>query len=102
MVPPAVAEIIPMTAVATRERSALRELSKCMLHYVAMDKRRCREIREAMGLTQTEFGRLLGVARNTVTRWEIALSNIPSPTALAIEGLYREWLARRGDQRKRR
>jgi DNA-binding transcriptional regulator YiaG len=77
-------------------------LAGCMLQNVAMDKRRCREIREAMGLTQTEFGRLLGVARNTVTRWEIALSNIPSPTALAIEGLYREWLARRGDQRKRR
>jgi transcriptional regulator with XRE-family HTH domain len=63
---------------------------------VAMDPARCRQIRQDMGLTQEQFAGLLGVQRNTVTRWEIDLSRIPSPTAIAINALYQAWLAQRG------
>jgi transcriptional regulator with XRE-family HTH domain len=37
-----------------------------------------------MKLTQAELAKEIGVARNTVTRWEIDLIAIPEPTAKLI------------------
>ena len=37
-----------------------------------------------MKLTQAELAKEIGVARNTVTRWEIDLVGIPEPTAKLI------------------
>lgn len=39
------------------------------------------QVQEAMGLTETELGRELGVARNTVTRWKMIGFNARRPTA---------------------
>jgi len=41
-------------------------------------------IRKRMKLTQTELAHEIGVARNTVTRWEIGLSAISEPMAKLI------------------
>jgi DNA-binding transcriptional regulator YiaG len=36
-----------------------------------------KHIRKRLGLTQTGLGDLLGVDRNTITRWEMGLHPIP-------------------------
>lgn len=43
-------------------------------------------LREALGLPQEEFARLIGVSARTVSRWENGESE---PTALALKGIYR-------------
>jgi len=43
-----------------------------------------RRIRKRMKLTQAELAEEIGVARNTVTRWEIDLNPIPEPMAKLI------------------
>lgn len=42
-----------------------------------------RELRYRLGLTQREFGQILGVNRNTVTRWEMGIL-FPTPGNLAM------------------
>lgn len=46
-----------------------------------------KELREALGLTQEEFARMLGVSARTVSRWERGESE---PTPLALRGI-RRW-----------
>jgi DNA-binding transcriptional regulator YiaG len=54
--------------------------------------------RSAIGLTQTELARRLGVHPLTVSRWERGFSLIPNP----VEKLMQLWVkARRGGRRKR-
>jgi DNA-binding transcriptional regulator YiaG len=40
-----------------------------------------KQIRKRLGLTQTGLGILLGVDRNTITRWEMGLHPISHTTA---------------------
>jgi len=57
--------------------------------------------RAEFNLTQEELARLLGVKRNTVTRWEIGLVKPPKVAELALEGL-RVGLAKRKKQGRKR
>ena len=43
-----------------------------------------------LGLTQSELGKKLGVARNTVTRWEMGIRGIPEPVVRLLEFLQKE------------
>lgn len=45
------------------------------------------EAREALHLSQAELARQLGVAANTVNRWEAGTRKIPPYLWLALEGL---------------
>jgi len=45
------------------------------------------QLRRDFGLTQRELAQLLGVARNTVARWEIGLSRPPKIAELALRAL---------------
>ena len=56
-----------------------------MLHGVAMDAKRCQQIRAALGMTQEQFAAALGTTRTTVSRWEAKLSRITEPMAKLIE-----------------
>ena len=47
-------------------------------------------LREAMGLTQEQFGRQLGVSKMTVSRWECGRMRPSRSTAAAIRALQRE------------
>jgi DNA-binding transcriptional regulator YiaG len=44
-------------------------------------------LREALGLTQEEFGRKLGVTKMTVSRWECGRTRPSPPTTAAIRRL---------------
>ncbi len=73
-----------------------------MLHYVATEMaNEFSQFRNEFGLTQRELARLLGVARNTVARWEVGLVKPPRVAKLALEGL-RLQLRKRGKRRGRR
>jgi transcriptional regulator with XRE-family HTH domain len=55
-----------------------------------------RQKREELGLTQAELASLLGVAMNTVSRWEIG-ERIPHPLVLkAIETVFAEAKKKKG------
>jgi len=41
-------------------------------------------IRDQLGLTQGELAEKLGVARNTITRWEMGIRHIPEPVARLV------------------
>jgi len=45
------------------------------------------QLRKEFDLTQRELADLLGVARNTVARWEIGLSKPPKIAELALRAL---------------
>ena len=47
-------------------------------------------LRTKLGLTQTELGERFGVARNTVTRWEMGIRGIPEPVVRLLEFLQKE------------
>jgi DNA-binding transcriptional regulator YiaG len=49
--------------------------------------RQLTEVREALHLSQIELARQLGVAANTVNRWEAGTRKIPPYLWLALEGL---------------
>jgi len=57
-------------------------------------------LREKLGFTQTEFGQRVGVARNTVTRWETGLRRIPEPVVRLASYLAKE--VRTEKQKKKR
>lgn len=59
-----------------------------MLHYVAMRIKELKRIRtKELEMTQAELARVLGVQRNTVTRWEMGLVKPPKVVELAINYL---------------
>jgi DNA-binding transcriptional regulator YiaG len=56
-------------------------------------------LRAKLGLTQDELGKRLGVARVTVTRWEIGLRRVPELAARLVQHVAR---AVRAGQKKRK
>jgi transcriptional regulator with XRE-family HTH domain len=54
-----------------------------------------RDLRIQLGLTQEELGKRLGVARVTVTRWELELRHIAEPMARLVQYLAKEVRAER-------
>lgn len=50
-----------------------------------MEANELKERRERLGLTQDELARLLTVARNTISRWELGERSIPSFLDLALK-----------------
>jgi DNA-binding transcriptional regulator YiaG len=48
------------------------------------------DLRITLGLTQVQLGEKLGVARNTVTRWEIGIRSIPEPVVRLLKFLQKE------------
>ena len=50
-----------------------------------MTPTRLKQLRQRLGLTQTELAAQLGVTQNTVARWETSVRGIPEPTARLIE-----------------
>jgi len=58
-----------------------------MVNNKAMTGQELKEWRRKWGLSQDELGRLLGVARFSVSRWEIGTRAIPSFLPLALEAL---------------
>jgi transcriptional regulator with XRE-family HTH domain len=42
-------------------------------------------LRIRLGMTQEELAQKIGVARNTITRWEIGLRHIPEPVARLVQ-----------------
>jgi DNA-binding transcriptional regulator YiaG len=46
-----------------------------------------KKAREAMGLTQSELADLLGVARNSVARWEMGMHPISTPVERLLRTL---------------
>jgi transcriptional regulator with XRE-family HTH domain len=57
-------------------------------------------LRAELGLTQPQLGEKLGVARNTVTRWEMGIRSIPEPVVRLLEFLRKE--AHASKERKKR
>lgn len=41
-------------------------------------------LRDQLDLTQEELAQKLGVARNTITRWEMGIRHIPEPVARLV------------------
>lgn len=50
-----------------------------------MNANELKELREKLGLTQEQLAKLLDVATNTVSRWELGERSIPSLLPLAME-----------------
>jgi len=50
-----------------------------------------KSIRAALGWSQTRLAEELGVARNTVTRWEMGLNPIPPMAQRLIKSMANEW-----------
>ena len=58
-----------------------------------MTGKELREIRTRLGLTQGELGKRLGVALNTVWRWEYGHRHIPELAARLVHYLEKEVIA---------
>jgi DNA-binding XRE family transcriptional regulator len=54
-----------------------------------MNKDELKQYRESIGLTQGELSKALGVANNTVSRWELGQRSIPEFLPLALETIER-------------
>ncbi len=54
-----------------------------------MNKDELKQYRERIGLTQGELSKALGVANNTVSRWELGQRSIPEFLPLALETIER-------------
>lgn len=64
---------------------------------------RIKQIREEAGLTQTEFGELFGVVKQTVSSWENGISNPTAETLMDISvhfGVATDYLLGISDQRE--
>jgi repressor LexA len=55
-----------------------------------MTSEELKDLRAELGLTQPELAKRLGVARNTVTRWEMGIRSIPEPVIRLLEFLRKE------------
>jgi transcriptional regulator with XRE-family HTH domain len=47
-------------------------------------------LRASLGLTQDELAEKVGVARNTINRWEMGIRSIPEPVARLMNYLTKE------------
>ena len=56
-----------------------------------MNKDELKQFREGIGLTQGELSKALGVANNTVSRWELGTRSIPEFLPLALETIKRRY-----------
>jgi transcriptional regulator with XRE-family HTH domain len=52
-----------------------------------MNGKELKQKREALGMTQMELARVLGVDVSTVSRWERGIRSIPAHLPLALETL---------------
>jgi transcriptional regulator with XRE-family HTH domain len=52
-----------------------------------MEKQELKQRRERLGLTQAEFAKILGVANNTISRYETGQVNIPEYMNLVLEAM---------------
>jgi DNA-binding XRE family transcriptional regulator len=52
-----------------------------------MTAKQLKKLRAALGLTQTQLGELVGVTKNSVNRWEMALHPVPKWAELSIQRL---------------
>jgi transcriptional regulator with XRE-family HTH domain len=59
-----------------------------------------KDLRAKLCLTQIQLGEKLGVARNTVTRWEMGIRGIPEPVVRLLEFLQREAQATKKKRKK--
>jgi DNA-binding XRE family transcriptional regulator len=55
--------------------------------FTAMEPQEVRRIRSRLGLTQTDFGRLLSVSKTTVYNWETGTHGVPPLKAGVIRQL---------------
>ena len=60
---------------------------KAQINITKGSAERVNQIRQRLKLSQSEFGRLLGVATNTVARWERGDLNPPKVAEMAAEYL---------------
>jgi DNA-binding transcriptional regulator YiaG len=67
-----------------------------------VDGQEVRRIRKRLGLTQAEFGEVVGVARNSVARWERNEMAIREPIARLIRVVGGPATGGRAATRKRR
>jgi len=56
-------------------------------------------LRTQLGLTQAELAERIGVARNTINRWEMGIRRIPEPVARLMQYLAKEVRAERKKKR---
>ena len=66
-----------------------------------MKREELKQIRAKLGLSQLELAQQIGVARNTITRWEMGLRHIPEPVARLVQYLAREVIAGRQEETRR-
>lgn len=52
-----------------------------------MEKQELKQRRERLGLTQAEFAKILGVANNTVSRYETGRVDIPEYMDMVLEAM---------------
>ena len=57
-------------------------------------------VRTKLRLTQAQLNGQLGVARNTVTRWEMGIRSIPEPVVRLLEFLQKEAQATKTRRKK--
>jgi len=60
------------------------------------------QFRTEFSLTQQQLAELLGVARNTVARWEVGLVKPPKVAEVALDGLRFRLGKGRGDRKRGR
>ena len=56
---------------------------------------RIKELRQALGLSQEEFGKKIACSRDVINNYERQRANVPPPTELAIASAFNvnlEWL----------
>ena len=99
--------LVPSRTVATdmgilrRDNDALKTCATFfrVLHFVARIMNKFTILRDDFNLTQRQLAELLGVARNTVARWEVGICNPPKIAELAVQAL-RPMLRKRLEYRK--
>ncbi|MBI3800222.1 MAG: helix-turn-helix transcriptional regulator [Deltaproteobacteria bacterium] len=55
-----------------------------------MTRDELKALRARLGLTQYELAEKVGVARNTINRWEMGIRRIPEPVARLVDYLAKE------------
>ena len=55
-----------------------------------MTREELKALRARLGLTQDELAEKVGVARNTINRWEMGIRRIPEPVARLMDYLTKE------------